>query len=240
MATLSAAPQGPVQLNPELPARTCSVSTLAIGYCLVEIAIWSPKSLQLWPSLVAAAWIIGSTALSGCTADQLGLGRRGFRESAWIAFAALSVALTMILAGWLMGSLHLLAGTLPQLTHALAYTVWAFQQEFILQCFLFLSLAPALGTRRAILVAALLFSLAHLPNPILVAATFLSGLALTAGFARYRNLYVIALAHAILGLAVAVSIPADLHRNMRVGLGYFQYKSQAASHAPTSSSSATP
>jgi hypothetical protein len=62
-------------------------------------------------------------------------------------------------------------------------------------------------------------------------ATLITGLCFTAAFALYRNVYTIAIAHALLGLAVAVALPADLHRNMRVGLGYFSYQPVAATHS---------
>jgi hypothetical protein len=42
-------------------------------------------------------------------------------------------------------------------------------------------------------------------------------------FLRYRNLYPLALAHAILGITVAITIPGPMMHNMRVGLGYLKY-----------------
>jgi membrane protease YdiL (CAAX protease family) len=186
--------------------------------------------VQLWIGLVAAAWIIGQTALSGRPAQELGLGLTGFRQSAWIIGAALITAVVLVSTGWYFGWLHGLIGPISTSTHVTAYGVWAFQQEFILQSFLFLNLLPVLGSRRAIFSSGIVFSVAHLPNPVLMLATLISGLCFTAAFARYRNVYTIAIAHAVLGLAVAVALPADLHRNMRVGLGYFSYHSLASTH----------
>ena len=207
-----------------------SLTTVAIGYGLIEAALWSPKSAQLWIGLVAAAWIIGQTMLSRRRADELGLGLKGFRESAWVIAAALLTGAVLVSVGRSFGWLHGLMGPVPASTHVLAYSLWAFQQEFIVQCFFFLNLLPVLGKRRAIFVTGIIFAVAHLPNPFLTMATLISGCCLTAVFARYRNVYPSALAHAILGLAVAVALPADLHRNMRVGLGYFSYRPLAASH----------
>jgi hypothetical protein len=42
-------------------------------------------------------------------------------------------------------------------------------------------------------------------------------------FLNYRNLYPLALAHAIFGIAVAVTLPRPVIRNMLVGLGYLTY-----------------
>jgi hypothetical protein len=231
MATVLPAPQGSTHQNSSTVGRPLPLSTVAIGFCLIEAALWSPKSAQLWVGLVAAAWTIGQTVLSGRSADELGLGVRGFRQSVWVIAAALFTAAGLLSVGWIFGWLHGLLGPIPAVTHAVAYCVWAFQQEFVLQSFLFLNLVPLLGTRRAIFSTAILFSVAHLPNPVLMLATLITGLCFTAAFAQYRNVYTIAIAHALLGLAVAVALPADLHRNMRVGLGYFSYQPMAAAHS---------
>jgi membrane protease YdiL (CAAX protease family) len=77
--------------------------------------------------------------------------------------------------------------------------------------------------RAAALAAAVIFSLAHLPNPILTVVTFVWGLLACLIFLSYRNLYVLAVAHAILGITVAMSVPGPVIRNMRVGLGYLKY-----------------
>ena len=45
-------------------------------------------------------------------------------------------------------------------------------------------------------------------------------------FIRSRNVYPLAIAHAIFGICVAVTIPASLLHNMRVGLGYLKYRPQ--------------
>jgi membrane protease YdiL (CAAX protease family) len=200
------------------------LATVAVGYGLIEVALWTPKSAQVWIGLVAAVWIVGTTMLSRRRADELGLGRNGFRESAWVIAAAVLTGAVLVWMGWLFGWLHGLMGPIPASTHVMAYGLWSFQQEFILQCFLFLNLLPVLGKNRAVLASGLIFAIAHLPNPVLMIATLISGTCLTAAFARYRNVYTVTIAHAVLGLAVAVALPGDLHHNMRVGLGYFSYR----------------
>jgi membrane protease YdiL (CAAX protease family) len=230
MATASPAHQGSAIQQSTTPARPVPLLGVAIGYFLIEAALWSPKSVQLWIGLIGAAWIIGRTVTSGRSAEELGLGVSGFRQSAWIITAALVAAAVLLLTGWYFGWLHGLISPVSVSTHVIAYSAWAFQQEFILQAFLFLNLLPVLGKPRAILFSGIAFSLAHVPNPVLMLATLVIGLCFTAGFARYRNIYALAIAHAVLGLSVAVALPADLHRNMRVGLGYFSYHSMTSGH----------
>jgi membrane protease YdiL (CAAX protease family) len=97
-------------------------------------------------------------------------------------------------------------------------------QQFLLQCFFLsrlLRLLPKAGFAAA--VAAIIFAAAHLPNPILAPITLIWGLAACLLFLRYRNLYSLALAHAILGITVAIAVPGAVDHNMRVGLGYLTY-----------------
>jgi membrane protease YdiL (CAAX protease family) len=93
-----------------------------------------------------------------------------------------------------------------------------------LQDFFLLRLLRLMRTpNAAALAAAAIFSLAHLPNPILTVVTFVWGLTACLLFLRYRSLYTLAVAHAILGATLAMSVPGPVIRNMRVGLGYLTY-----------------
>jgi membrane protease YdiL (CAAX protease family) len=62
-----------------------------------------------------------------------------------------------------------------------------------------------------------------LPNPLLTLITLVFGLASCLFFLRYRNLWPLAVAHAILGIAIAITIPGPIDHNMRVGIGYLTW-----------------
>ena len=79
------------------------------------------------------------------------------------------------------------------------------------------------GKALPVAVATAIFALAHLPNPVLTPITLIWGAISCLLFLRYRNIYALGLAHGILGLCVAITVPNALHRHMRVGLGYLQY-----------------
>lgn len=75
----------------------------------------------------------------------------------------------------------------------------------------------------AAMAATGLFGFAHLPNPILTAVTLIWGFAACLIFLYYRNIFTPALAHAIFGISIAITIPGPVDHNMRVGLGYLTY-----------------
>lgn len=197
---------------------------VAIAYALIEAALWTPRPQQFWWSVAAMVWVLACTILGRKRFRTLGLGRDGFKDTLWVVPGALLVAGIMLLAGWLDGTFHPLFGNRPAVLHALLYLPWAWAQQFLLQSFFFLRLESALGSgRRGVLAAALLYSLAHIPNESMVLATLLFGLISCDVFRHARNVHALALAHFILGLAFAVSVPNSVHHNMRVGLGYLRY-----------------
>ncbi len=215
--------------------RKFAAIAMAVAYGLIEVALWTRGRTQLRWSLIAAAWIVATTLLQRRTARELGISRRGLLRSAWVVPAALLVAILMGLAAWMAGTLHGLYGPNPIPYHSGMYVVWAVEQEFILLSFFYVNFEQVLGNpRRASVAAATLFCLAHIPNPVLLVATLALGLCFTQLFRRYRNIYALGIAHGILGLALAVSVPDAMHRHMRVGLGYLRY------HASSVGRSATP
>jgi membrane protease YdiL (CAAX protease family) len=121
-------------------------------------------------------------------------------------------------------TLHSLFGQAPLFSHVWGYLVWALMQQFLLQSYFLsrmLRLVP--GRWQAVALVALLFALAHIPNPVLTVLTLVWGTLSCVFFLRYRNLYTLALAHGILGICLAITIPDQVHRHMRVGLGYLHY-----------------
>jgi membrane protease YdiL (CAAX protease family) len=138
--------------------------------------------------------------------------------------AALALSAVAMLVAAQLGTLHLPPTVLAFVETYIAYAIWSGVQQFLLQGFFlprFLRLIPRVWL--AALVAAVLFATAHLPSPFLTPITLIWGFVACLLFLRYLNLYPLALAHAILGIAIAITVPGTLDHNMRVGLGYLTY-----------------
>jgi membrane protease YdiL (CAAX protease family) len=67
----------------------------------------------------------------------------------------------------------------------------------------------------------ILFSLVHLPNPVLTPMTFLGGMLSAYFFQRNKNVYLLALFHTILAVTIKYFLPHAWHHNLRVGPGFF-------------------
>jgi membrane protease YdiL (CAAX protease family) len=197
---------------------------LALGYTLILIVIWTPRPWQRLFYCAAILYLGAIFSLYFPGWQTLGLRIANLARSLWVAGVALSIAAIAILIAARARTLNLPATPALFIQRYWGYALWTFAQQLLLQDFFLLRLLRLMRSPRlAALAAAAIFSLAHLPNPILTVITFVWGLAACLLFLHYRNLYPLALAHAILGIAIALTIPGPVTRNMRVGLGYLTY-----------------
>lgn len=238
----------PCTENPIAPrSKRRAFLELAIVYGLIMVVIWTPRPWQRHLWWIAAAAIVIITCLSFNGLKAMGLTTDNFLRSLWVVGAALLVAAVAVIVADRLHTLHLPRPPATGLSRWVslpsesilfiktywAYALWAGVQQFLLVGFFlprFLRLLP--GTNSAAILAAGLFALAHLPNPILTPITLMWGLVACRLFLRYRNLYPLAMAHAIVGITIAVSIPGPVVHNMRVGLGYLTY---GHTHKPAAS-----
>jgi membrane protease YdiL (CAAX protease family) len=204
----------------KVPGRAVrELTEVAVAYGLTEGALWSPRPAQLAWVVAAAGWVIWSTKQSSRSARELGITAAGMWQSWWMVGAATVTSGLIVSGACYIGGVHALQFNRP-LWHALAYSLWALAQQFLVQSFVFVRLQSVFSDRTAIACTALLFSLAHIPNLVLMPATLVAGLVFSFVFRRYRNIYTLGLAHALLGLTLAVSLPETATHRMRVGADY--------------------
>ena len=200
------------------------VTEIIVGYGLILSVIWTHRPLQHWLYFVALGWFIVSMSLSFEGWRGLGCSTAGFWKSWWVVGVALLMGAGAVLLASSMHTLHHPGSPMGWIRSYAGYTVWALTQQLLLQgYFLARILRIVSNTTLAAFLSGSVFALAHLPNPILTPLTLVWGLAACFVFLRSRNLYPLAIAHAIFGISVAISIPATILHNMRVGLGYIEY-----------------
>ena len=108
------------------------------------------------------------------------------------------------------------------------YPIWALGQQLILNGYFADKIDLALQGRysqnhsylETALFTGLLFSLIHLPNPVLMPVTLIGGILSVYFFYRTQNIYLIAILHAALALSVKYSLPDSWHHNLRIGPGF--------------------
>ena len=213
-------------MNLHTDSRLRDLLELVSAYGLILAVIWTPMPVQRFLYWLAIVVVIGLTVLRREKLQALGLAPAHTWRSLWIIAAAAALAVLAVLTARWLGTLHALPriGHLSARTRIIGYMIWSVVQEFLLQVFVLTRLMRLLERRSlAIALAAFLFAIAHIPNPILIGLTLIWGFVACPLFLRYRNLYTLGLAHGILGLCVAVTVPDAMHHHMRVGLGYLRY-----------------
>jgi membrane protease YdiL (CAAX protease family) len=195
---------------------------------LLEAALWSPEPLAILCGVSALWYITWHLWQDTSNVHVLGLELRGLLSGSWLLGATFALAVAILAIAYYSGSLHRLWGLQHPWYAVFVYACWAFVQEFMLQCF-FVRMLHALVSRVGVLLlSGVVFAIAHLPNFSLTLLTFFAGIVFTAIYARKRNLYVVALIHAILGLTVAVSAPDTWFHGLRVGRDFLEAPSTIA------------
>jgi membrane protease YdiL (CAAX protease family) len=204
---------------------------ITIVFLFLELALWAPtrEIRNRWAAIVAIAILVLmliDILIDPTSLKRLGLGLpKLFGAGVVLGIGLAAAVLLVVLAKLAGGQVPANPTWFPNLRSAWGYVIWALIQEFILQSFFFNRFEELYGGSAAVWMASALFAVAHLPSPVLTIATLASALFLCEMFRRYRSIYPLAIAHAMLGITVAMTTPDSLLHHMRVGLGYLRYKS---------------
>jgi hypothetical protein len=208
----------------EAASATSAVMEVLAAWALIEATLWTSGTVQLRLFWISAAFILITTIIHRPKLTTLGLGLRGLRSSLWVIPAILVCAAAAIGIASRLGTLHPLFGVKNAVSHSTSYIVWAIFQQFILQSYFFLRFERLVNSGHlAVILSAGLFALVHIPNPVLVSVCLVAGWCACEIFRRHRNIYPLGVAHAILGLTIAITVPDQVQRHMRVGIGYLHY-----------------
>ena len=222
---------GSIWYIPRISERRRDLVEVLLGYGAILLVIWTPNPVQRVLYWLACALIVTIVALRKQNLESLGLVGRNLLTSLWIVGAALALGAISIFIADRMHTLHSLHGQAALFSHVWGYLVWSFMQQFLLQIFFFCRLLRLTSPAKAVAIAAGLFAVAHIPSPILAAATLVWGICACLLYLKYRNLYVLGLAHGILGICFAITVPDHFHHHMRVGIGYLNYHPHTGHHS---------
>jgi membrane protease YdiL (CAAX protease family) len=145
--------------------------------------------------------------------------RSGLRE---LAPALMLFALVMLSTGALFRTLRPIGFTGDLLVLAV-YLPWGLVQQYALNGYFLNRFAAVLPKRAASVTVAVLFCAVHAPNLFLMAVTLPLGWCATLIYLRTRNLYVLGIAHAVIGLLLFLTVPDSISHHLRVGPGWFTH-----------------
>jgi hypothetical protein len=201
----------------------------AFTFALVSIAyIWVRPLWWSWSLLIPLALVVVSFVWHSETLESLGLSVRALAGAvaAWRWYLA-SCATSLLILTWLQtaSSIHIIY-------RWCGYACWCVLQQFLFQNMAYRRLREGLGASwKTSGIAGALFAAAHIPNPILVPATFLWGTVSTRLFEARPSVPVLGVTQALLSAMLYVLTPVALNGQFRVGPGYWAALGDNVAHA---------
>ncbi|HET9529428.1 MAG TPA: CPBP family glutamic-type intramembrane protease [Blastocatellia bacterium] len=202
------------------------IAELACLILLIETVMWivplmpNPRLAYTYVAILIIMLLVVTHLRDRLTVRSVGIRFDNFLPV--LARVAMPLGLfvaAMILIGIWAGSLRLGERFISML---LFVPVWAMIQQYMLFGFAYRRFRALLGPGTPSVVASTaLFSLIHLPNPILTVVCAYGGYIWSRTYDREPNLIVHALTHGIASAVLANSLPGWLLKNMVVGYNYF-------------------
>jgi len=197
------------------------VAETAAGFALIMLYIWRLRFTAPRAWIFILSFFLLSHIVRGERTASLGFRWSNFRECMEsMAPAVLLIALSLMACGVFLETVRPISPEYGFMC-LLAYCPWGIFQQYLLNGYIANRLSAVSSARRVPLLAAALFAGAHLPNWFLMLVTFAAGYVSTKIFMRYRNLYFLGLAHAVIGTLLFVVIPDSISHHLTVGPGFF-------------------
>jgi len=200
----------------------------AFTFALASIAyIWLRPLWWSWSLLIPLALVVVSFVWHSETLESLGLGLRALAGAvaAWRWWIASCIA-SLCAFAWLETT------TIHAIYRWCGYACWCVLQQFLFQNMAYRRLRDGLGPSwKTSSIAGALFAAAHIPNPILVPATFLWGTVSTRMFEARPSVPVLGVTQALLSAMLYVATPIALNGQFREGPGYWAALHHLLAHA---------
>jgi hypothetical protein len=197
------------------------ITSCLIAEWVVFAFVGRSKAVIAIPVILALGLMIISHHERGETLKDIGFRTDNFARAVRVLLLPTIgvVLLILIIAAYFSGYSIAIA---PWRHRFFALPLWALFQQYGLNGFINRRAQMAFGTGLpSILVAALAFSLVHLPNPFLAVLTLGGGLIWAAAYQRQPNLFALALSHTLVSITIALTVPTNWLSNLRVGFKYF-------------------
>jgi membrane protease YdiL (CAAX protease family) len=194
--------------------------TLAI-MAAVLVYVWAiePNTGRTAVLIPAAALVI-LTTWHNLRSGEWGFSWRAFAPGLWRALAVTCVAVLIILgAGAALGTLHDRRDFLGSLA---PLVIWGGAQQWVLQTVVLREAQRASSRARGIVIAAALFAVLHLPNPLLAPLTGVAAFVWCRLYDRYPNIIPLALSHGLGTLALRYAFDEAITGRLRIGAAYLR------------------
>lgn len=203
---------------------------IALVFALLEIRIWLFDAMGLlsWlASAILVLLVLLSWRLRKDNLKSLGIAPDDFKKDLFFVsavFLILWIIVMLIGEIWNPSALNQSNWAYNFCKSLLLYYPWAWLQQLWLNGYFANRLNDFFEKRGPpSCLAGFLFGIVHLPNPVLFPVAWLGGTLSAYFFLRSRNLYFLALFHAIIAVSAKIFLPPEWHHNLRIGPGFFAW-----------------
>lgn len=196
-----------------------TISCLIAEWVITAVAGGS-NVLIIVPVIFAFGFMFWSHRLRGESLKEIGFRLDNFGKAIRLLILPMVVGSAILIGiGYFYGSVDFFrwrGGAI--LGMPLLGIAWGLVQQYALQGFINRRAQIVWGPGPvSILVVAVLFAAFHLPNPALMAATFVGGLVWTTVYQRAPNLFALAISHGLMTWILISTAPSSLLHGLRVG-----------------------
>lgn len=196
------------------------ISCLIAAWVITAVSGGS-SALIIVPIIFAFGFMFWSHRLRGESLKEIGFRHDNFGKAARLLILPMVVGSVILIGiGYFYGSIDFFRwrGGGAILGMPLLGIAWGLMQQYALQGFINRRAQIVWGPGPvSILVVAALFAIFHLPNPALMAATFVGGLVWATVYQRAPNLFALAISHGLMTWILISTVPSNLLHGLRVG-----------------------
>ena len=187
---------------------------------MIVLYIWWWRYGHPLSWMVILGFVLASHAFRRETPSSLGFRLTNLKSAvAALAPDVFLLALALLSIGIICHTIRPV--TLKSASSSLAfYCFWGLFQQYLLNGYFlnrFVKSSPALAP----LLAAVAFSGIHTPNWFLMVVTLFAGFVCAKIYLKFRNLYVLGLAHGVIGFLLYLCVPDTISHHLYVGPKWF-------------------
>jgi hypothetical protein len=196
----------------------------AVVFLLIMAYIWWLRFRYPYAWIAILALVVASQVRHGDTPGALGFRWTETPRSVARFSALLAVAVVPLVAGGMIFHTMRRVSWQGAFLSLEVYCVWGLFQQYLLNGYFvnrFSEFLPADSRNAVPALAGVFFSLAHLPNWFLMIVTLGAGYLCARIYLEYRNLYLLGLAHGIIGFLIYLVAPDTITHHLYVGPKWF-------------------
>ena len=189
-------------------------------FAMIVAYIWRWRFVHPLSWILILGLVLVSHALRRETPASIGFRVANLKTALRVLMpTATLLALTLLAMGAIFHTIR--SVTLTSALGSLAlYCFWGLFQQYLLNGY-FLNRFVKISRSFAPLMAAISFSAIHTPNWFLIIVTFFAGFVCAKIYLKFRNLYVLGLAHGVIGFLLYFCVPDTISHHLYVGPKWF-------------------